>query len=183
MKIAWPGFNDQRTVILPFDRRCLVIPVNPIVLDGEPFEPKAEFHVTLIGKRVAGPLLERMAHDAAVEALLEQAFQAIDWSCEQTGPVHLLSRTRQRPDSSGRMSASIEKSIVLRLKMPGMAEFYGVLKSQEVIDSSAPVPPPHITLYTCNYPRGIGVSSVEVLDELSGKILSVNEFNEWCRKQ
>lgn len=183
MKIPWPGFNDQRTVILPIDQRCLIVPIRPLVLDGEPFEPKAEFHVTLIGKRVAGPLLEKAAREAAVETLLEQAFQAIDWSYEQTGPVHFLSRTRKRSDASGKIRPSIDKSIVLGLKMPGMAEFYEALKSLELIDSGAPVPPPHITLYTCNYPRGIGVSSAEVLDELSEKILSVSEFNDLCCKQ
>ena len=180
MKITWPGFNEQQTVIIPLGKSSFDVSDHPVIVQGEQFKPKDELHITLIGKTLGRLLLEKIAHCPEIEMQLEQAFQNIDWSTKQTGPSHILARTKEKMGNDGVAILETQKSIILQLGMPGMEAFYDYLKSQDLINSAYPAPPPHVTLYTWNCPSGIGVSSAEMLDDLSEEILSLSELKDLC---
>jgi hypothetical protein len=183
VKIPWPGFNEQQTVIIPLGKSSFDVADHPVIVQGEQFKPKDELHITLIGKRLARLLLEKIAHYPEIEMQLEKAFQNIDWSFKQTGPIHILAHTKDKMGNDGVATPEIQKSIILQLGMPGMAAFYDYLKSRDLIGSAYPVPPPHVTLYTRNCPGGIGVSSVKALNELSRETFSINSLRKLCMNQ
>ncbi len=62
------------------------------------------------------------------------------------------------------------------IDLKGLEEFYELLISKGFISDLSMIPPAHITLYTQNCSRGIGVQSTEVLSELSKKIIHTNEL-------
>ena len=66
------------------------------------------------------------------------------------------------------------------IEMPGVTTFYDQLKSLGLIDLEAPVPPPHVTMYTQNCHLGIGVPNDDALNILSRETLSVNTLNKFC---
>lgn len=171
-QLNWPGFNDEGTVLITLSPGTFCFSTNSVEIDGEYFEPKEELHVTLIGTKLGSFMLDQISHDRAIEAMLKQTYEDIDWSFEQTGPVHILSRTK---------GGVKQKSIILLIDMPGIKLLYDRLKTLGLIDLKTPVPPAHITLYTQNCAHGIGVPSDEALNELSSKTFSVNRLNELCK--
>ena len=167
------------SVIIPLERDDFFFPSNKIRFDGEWFEPKDELHITVIGKQHGKALIDRIAQSADIEAVIGRAFEAIDWQFNTTGPVHVLSRLKEETGSE-EAGTVLEKTIIIRLDMPGMAFFYDGLKDQGLIPNDLPTPPPHVTLYSRNCPGGIGLPDDSVLNELSCETLSVMEFRAVC---
>jgi len=168
MKLKWPGFNERGSVIIDLMPEYFCLKDSTVVLDGLAFNMKEELHVTLIRSELGLLLQDIINLNQKIRQKLRDTFEDIDWSFKQTGPVHILSRKKNNV---------LQGSIILLIEMPGMTEFYDQLKLSEIIDIETPVPPAHVTLYTYNCPFGIGVPSVQVLDELSVRTLSLNEFN------
>jgi hypothetical protein len=169
MRLKWPGFNNEGTVVFELsDGYCYPLK-DEIDVFGELYSAKAEQHITLIGTRLGELLLRAMKQDQTIESLLARTFEEIDWSFKQSGPVHILSREQD---------GIVQKSIIILVDMPGVMAFYQQLKALGIIDPDTPLPPPHITLYTLNCPTGIGVPSQKILDILSIKTLSVEAFEQ-----
>lgn len=183
MKMLWPGFNAQGSVIIPLEMSSFPVSPDAIVLSGERFEPKEELHVTLISKKTGITIQGKMITRPEIESGLAQKFDEIDWAYEKTGPVHLLSRAREYSDEEGELKARIEKTIIMRLKMPGIAMFYDYLKSRDLLDSDCPAPPPHVTLFTRNCPVGIGLPDLERLEALTCRTFPIVAFNDLCANQ
>lgn len=169
MRLKWPGFNKEGTVLIEPASGFFCDIKSEIDVQGEIFTAKHEQHITLIGTRLGAILLQLIKQERKIESLLEETFEAIDWSFKQTGPVHILSREQE---------GIVQKSIIILVDMPGVTTFYQQLKTQEIIDPDTPLPPPHITLYTLNCPSGIGVPSQKMLGTLSIKTLSVDAFEQ-----
>jgi len=169
MKISWPGFNEKSCLLIELLPESFCLAKENINVFGEHFTPKDELHVTLIGSKTGSIILGRVKQDQTINQLLENMFGDIDWSFKQTGPVHILSRSK---------GSVVEKSIIMLLEMHGVTAFYEQLRSHGLIDSNTPVPPPHVTLYTHNCPLGIGVPDNKSLKALSIKTLSVKTLDE-----
>ena len=183
MKLPWPGFNEKQTVIIPLGKNSFDVSDHPVIFQGTQFLPKDEFHVTLVGKCPGKLLQEKIALNPEIEAQLKQVFQNIDWSFRRTGPIHILSRTREKTGNDGIAVPVIQKSIIQQLTMPGMPIFYDYLRAQGFLEPDWPAPPPHVTLYTRNCPYGIGVASLDELQELSKGGLSIKELRKLCKSQ
>jgi len=169
MRLQWPGFNDEGTVIIELPQKSIRPEKMSIEVSGKLFTVKDEFHVTLIGTQLGLILLDKIKQDAAVETLLKKTFESIDWTYGQSGPVHMLSRKKGR---------NVQKSIIILIDMPGVTEFYQRVNILGLIDAETPVQPAHITLYTYNCPLGIGVPSDAALKELTTKTLTLDEFKK-----
>ena len=169
MKLQWPRFNDERTVIIELPQKSIRPEKMSIEVSGKLFTVKDEFHVTLIGTQLGLILLDKIKQDAAVEILLKKTFESIDWTYGQSGPVHMLSRKKGR---------NVQKSIIILIDMPGVTEFYQRVNILGLIDSDTPAQPAHRTLYTYNCPPGIGVPSDVALKELTTKTLTLDEFKK-----
>jgi hypothetical protein len=169
MRLKWSGINAKGNVLIDLESELFCLAKSPILVQGEHFTPKDELHVTLMGSEHGLILQDKIQHDQTIGKLLEKTFEEIDWSYKQTGPVHILSRSEE---------GVVERSVIMLIEMPGVTTFYDQLKAIGLIDLEAPVPPPHVTMYTKNCPLGIGVPSDEALNILSIKILSVNSLND-----
>ncbi len=171
MRLKWPDFNEKGTVIIELAPESFCLAKNNIELLDEIFTPKEEIHITLIGSELGLIIQDKIQHNKTIKKILEKTFEEIDWSFNQTGPVHILSRSNK---------GVTEKSIVMLVEMPGVTEFYVQLKTLGLIDAETPVPPPHVTMYTQNCPPGIGVSSNKALNTLSIKTFAVKVLNKLC---
>lgn len=171
MKLLWPGFTEEGTVLIELAAESFCLAKNKVEVLGEIFTAKEELHVTLIGSELGLSFMDKIQHDQTIDKLLKKTFEEIDWSYEQTGPVYILSRSKE---------GIVEKSLILLIDMPGVTIFYNQLKALGLIDLETSVPPPHVTMYTQNCPSGIGVPSDDALNTLSTKTLSVNTLNKLC---
>ena len=171
MRLKWPGINESSTVLIELAADSFCLAKNEIKVFGETFTPKEELHVTLIGSKLGLIFQHKIKQNKAINTLLKNIFEDINWSFKQTGPVHILSRNKGKV---------IQKSIIMQLDMSGLTTFYDQLKAHGLIDLETPVPPPHVTMYTQNCPSGIGVPSDDALNILSSKTLSLNSLNKLC---
>jgi hypothetical protein len=168
MRLEWPGFNEKGSVIIDIALEEFCYTANTVVFENFIFSAKEEVHVTLISSELGSILLHKIKLHPAIRRRLRDIFEEIDWSFKKTGPVHVLSRKKEDV---------VQKSIIMQIEMPGVAEFYDQLKVNGMIDAETPVPPPHVTLFTFNCPVGIGVPSVDALNELTVSIFSIDEFS------
>ena len=163
MHFIWPGISPDSTLIIPVDRNEFGIQASPVELAGKIFKPKREAHITVFGSSVGRALRQQIARKPEIEKQLSLAFENTDWSYKKTTDLRRLARA-----CTGQSAAdATEESIIILLEMEGLTSFYENLKTLHLIDSDLPVPPPHVTLYTLNCDKGIGVHSQQELSELT----------------
>lgn len=169
MRLRWPGVNENGTVLIDLSAESFCLARHDIEVLGEMFTPKDELHVTLISGEIGLRFQQQIKQDKTIDSLLAKTFEEIDWSYEQKGPVHILSRKNE---------SIIQKSVIMLVEMRGVTEFYDQLKALGLIETTTPVPPAHVTMYTHNCPLGIGVPDQKMLDILTIKKLSLNALNK-----
>lgn len=162
----WPGWTQQKTLLLPIDADAWPPPTAPVLLDGLHFVPKPELHVTLIGRALGQQLLASPGERRYRTLVARTAFESLDWSFARTGPLLRLEKHGAEGGPDDRMGALIEL-----VELPAMAEFHrqlGLLLGREL-----QVPPPHVTLYTAGKSKGVGVPNANALREFT-----VREFRQ-----
>jgi hypothetical protein len=161
----WPGLTSRNTLIIRVDKSDFGIGSTPIRYSGKRFIPKQEAHITVLGSTLGSQLLQQFVNNTFAEQQVRQAFESTDWCYTKTHDLRHLAR--KNPELTG--ADKTEESIIMRLEMGGMEEFYTRLKSLGLINKDQPVPPPHVTLYTRNCDLGIGVHSESELIKLTRK--------------
>ena len=129
--------------------------------DRNEFTSKEEYHVTVVGKKTQERLLAEGMLDKVSE-LLEQTPQ---WSVVSLDDILLL-RNFETDDSGDQV---IEESIIQLVTLSGLNAIYDEIR--ETTGLSISTPPAHITLFTKNADRGIGLYSNEQLTEYTVKKL------------
>lgn len=160
LRRIWPGLGPLNTLVISIDRHEFGIGPEPVDYAGKLFLPKQEAHITIFGSALGSRLSQQFDHDSGLEQKVRQAFEYIDWCYEKTSDLRHL--VRQQTDDS-----DIEESIVMLIRMDGITVFYKRLMALGLISADHPVPPAHVTLYTRNCDRGIGVNSDAELTELT----------------
>lgn len=160
----WPGLTRQRTLILPAPRREWPLPPGERCIDGVAFVPKRTLHITLAG-RDAIAAVEHVHSCERAETVLRKAFVACDWRYRRTRQYLRLRKPQPPEPEAG--------SIIERLDLPGMADFYRALATAGI---AWPVPPAHVTLWTHARPRGIGVPDEATLARLRVRDVSAREL-------
>lgn len=161
-EISWPGLTKFNTLILNVDKRDLGIQTTPLEFANQLFTPKQETHITVFGSSLGAQLQQQFTSRPGLELDVCQAFESTDWSYQKTTDLRHLVKI-----SGSATFQQVEESIIMLIKMEGMAVFYSKLKSLKMIADDYPLPPPHITLYTRNCDSGIGVRSDDELTALS----------------
>lgn len=155
---------------------ALVLPIPPahwppprtaVGIDDVRLEPKAELHVTLVG-RALGAELHAAFGDRAT-ALVAAARDAHDWDFERRGDWLLL---RKPVTDKGR--ATIAHALIERVDLPALAPFHRALG--RLLGRQLPLPPAHVTLYTAGHARGIGVSSPARLRAFTVRRIGTDEL-------
>lgn len=119
------------------------------------FIPKAEYHLTVIGKKTQTALAENGRLDDAM-ALVGAVPH---WKIGSLGNFYVLNN-READDQGHDI---LEESIIQLLDLPVMDELYDKIRQATHMDIETP--PAHVTLYTKNADRGIGVYSQAQLAE------------------
>jgi hypothetical protein len=166
-QLNWPGLTSLNTLIIHVDRNDFGIKSTPIEYSGRTFIPKQEAHITVLGSDLGTHLQQLFTNNSLVEQQVKRAFESTDWSYTKTHDLRHL--VRKNAELTGMNNT--EESIIMRLKMGGMAEFYAKLKKLGLIRKDQPVPPPHVTLYTRNCDAGIGVHSESELTSLTCELI------------
>lgn len=159
--MRWPGFTAERTLLVPVRDA----PSRPLVLDGVAFEPKRERHVTVVGRALGARLGEAIAAGRFAEADLAHAFEALDWTHDDTDAYVWLAK-----DKDGVRA----ESIVELVAMPAMTAFHFAL-GRKLGEALAP-PPPHVTRWVRGDPEGIGVPDEATLAALTVRLVAAEEL-------
>ena len=117
----------------------------------------------MFGPDLGTHLQQLFTDNPLVEQQVIQAFESTDWCYTKTDDLRHL--VRENSELTG--MDKTEESIIMRLEMGGMAEFYTKLKQLGLTHKDHPVPPPHVTLYTRNCDLGIGLHSESELTKLT----------------
>jgi hypothetical protein len=149
---TWPGWSDDNTLVLPVDAAP---PASPLTLDGRDFQPKGELHVTLVG-RALGEELRHVLGERR-EVATRPAFEALDWSFERSGVGLLIEKSGSAGDQ-GRVAGA---TVIEPVELPALDFYYHWLGG--LLGRELAVPPAHITLYTLDGARGIGIPTVRSL--------------------
>jgi len=169
----WPGFSETGSILLPLSSGQFEQLAPLIEIEGQQFEIKDEFHITVMSKKSGANLEMTVLHDPVKHAELARAYKSTNWSFHETSELRLIQR--EKPNRDGEMIK--QQSIIVVLKMPGLDNFYNALKEASLIDASIPVPPPHLTLYTNNCDSGIGIPDWETLQNQTMHTYTADEFD------
>lgn len=143
---AWPGWTKEHTLILPLDTAP---PAQPLRIDGREFAPKDELHITLVGRALGRELAHALGR--RLDAATRPAFEALDWTHEPSGERLLI----EKPGTTDAGERGTVASVIECVELPALSFYYRWLG--ELLGRQLPVPPPHVTLYTFNKARGIGI--------------------------
>jgi hypothetical protein len=140
-----------------YGRFLLDVPAGTVVTQPETeayatqhgFRQKDEQHVTVIGKRTQQLLNEC----GKLDEVMSIASSVADWPIAEYGDIVVLKNTEV--DEKG--YETIEESIVRLIALPEIDRLYDQIRA--ITGMSIETPPPHVTLYTKNADRGIGVYS------------------------
>ena len=163
--IKWPGFSSTSALIIDVDRQMLGIKLEKIRYSDKVFKAKQELHITILGSSLGNMLLDQISRSPDIEHQLHEVFEHIDWTYRTTNEYRHLSR--EVLDQNNELMT--EETIILLVDIRGMRDFYSELKSMKLIPDNQPVPPAHITLYTCNCDKGIGIPDESKLADLTRK--------------
>jgi hypothetical protein len=146
----WPHWTDTGTLLLAIAPDAWRPPSRGVRVDGIDFAPKAELHVTIVGRVLGGEARAAIVGDVAVAAAIDEAITSLDWSWTRRRTWWLLNKH----------DGLFEKtSIVETIALPAMREFHARLGT--LLGRALPVPPPHVTLHVAGDAEGIGVPDEE----------------------
>lgn len=112
------------------------------------YKPKEEYHVTVIGLDMA-TTIHTLGKTNDVQALISRFSWTIELSTHYTELA--------KDDENG----IHRQSIILRVRVPELVQFYAEL--EKILQIKFSIGPAHVTLYTKNYDRGIGLYSADDL--------------------
>ena len=125
------------------------------------FKPKDEYHVTVLGKKTQ----ERLLSEGVLDRVIRLLDETPRWNIASLGDILLLRNIET--DDGGKQV--IEESIVQLVTIPELGTLYDEIR--KTTNLNIPTPPAHITLFTKNADRGIGLYSNKQLAEYTVKKL------------
>ena len=177
-EIVQDGSAKDGTYILPITaqvERLFNLPPT-ILIEGEVFERKKEFHVTLLGFGTRERLKKRIEEEAEAGQNLVQEINAIlsgidfSFSPSLTG-VALVQNLDYDQEAviaqTGRAAFESESTVVLGIDMPGLAEFYERMRA---LGLELGCPAAHVTLYLKQNggATGLGIAITDFQAQIAG---------------
>jgi hypothetical protein len=127
------------------------------IRDG--FTEKSEFHVTIIGFKLANLIKKAVKKDPALLERIQSIVRNSHFQIKLRPEV--FSIEKEYPDEG------LRRSYVQMIDVDGLDEFYRQLGEAMDLDSPIAPPPSHITLFTKGSSQGIGINSVEDFQKLN----------------
>jgi hypothetical protein len=158
MHISYPYKYDYGYIGLA-DIQIDVLPES-VTVEGSTLLRKIEFHISLLHVEGIAQLIDA-THAVSIEAELVERFATYitDHDLSHYGSIKHF-RLVERAD---------RKSLILMTEVPGLVEFFNELSEAYAVD--LPVQPTHITLYTLQPDKGIGLLSDAELERDSREVV------------
>lgn len=128
------------------------------------YTPKDEYHLTVVGKKTQQILSEYGYLDDVVRLIDSEA----RWEIRSWSDIKVL----QNVEIDDQGNEVVEESIIQLVSLPAMNKLYD--KICAITHLAIETPPAHITLYTKNTARGIGIYSQSQLEEYT--IATLDQF-------
>lgn len=165
-----PDFDEKnRTILLQYNPGLdgIIIEADGLNHEGKHFDPKEEFHVTIVGFKTGGLIKKAIKADDTVADKIDALIANIDWKVSALSEkLHLSKDTTVNVKGGGEETVHRE-SIIQMVSVSGLEEFYE--KLNDILGSSLETPPAHVTLYTHGDKTGIGVYSQADLESANPK--------------
>lgn len=145
--------ETEGTLLLAIPASGLEPPGTPVRLPEGEFLPKTELHVTVIG-REPGARLQRAG--VTMDTVRRHA-RRVTWTVHPRDAFWLI----EAPPKPGYVET--RRSIIQLVDVPGLETFLDALG--ESCGIRLPVPPAHVTWFTQNWSRGIGLDSEDEFRE------------------
>jgi len=162
-----PRLNRKSgTIILDLDSRLIDIEQLRIRLESQMFEPKDEFHFTVVGTRNGKKLAGAIKSQPGLSKKVGELIRTSNWELGSTPQIYKVTKEYAIPDpKTGENRSESRQSVVQVLDLPGLDAFYRNLNAI----SSAEIEPqfPHITLFTMGDKMGIAINSREEFEKMS----------------
>lgn len=153
--IMSPGGNTDASWCLPLDERLFAGLPGQFNVHGHEFARKSEFHITVLSVSQQAMLAEQMGSEAAA-AWLQSASIRWNWRFRVRNRLWLLTRERD---------GVVQRSLVVRVDQPAQGVLRRTLWKRHGVALGYALP--HITLYTHQCDRGIGVGNRQVWRQLN----------------
>jgi hypothetical protein len=128
---------------------------SPVVeIAGRTFDPKAEYHITLVGSDLAASIAASPGGSGRLIELLAEVSAWPPWR------YRLLDEYVHVRKVEGELT---NESVIVMAEVEQAAEFYDALERLAL--APLPRPPLHVTLYTYGDERGIGLPTLEALKQ------------------
>lgn len=163
--MRWPGFTPEGNLVVPVAEREPPLPARALVLDGTRFEPQQALHVTVVGRALGARVAGAIARGDFDERALADAFEALDWSHDDTDAWIWLRKSKP---------GGVADSLVELVDLPALAAFHFALGRR--LGARLPVPPAHVTRWVRGDPEGIGVPDEAALRELTVRLVAREEL-------
>lgn len=153
-------FNPETgRFLLELEKADVGLEDRPVTYHGKSFWPKEEVHITIIGGRLAETLALTFQSDSALKEKVQQAITRTAWRYRLEDEWYHVVRDDEVARERGK---GVAESIIRMATVPPLSGFYRRL--EELLDVTIPERPAHVTLYTWNDPRGIGIPTWELFD-------------------
>ena len=155
------NFNPETgRFLLQLRREDVGLGNEPVTYRGKTFWPKQEVHITVTGGPLAETLAGRIAADPSLEEEVREAIAEMTWHYRLEDEWYHVVRDDRVARERGK---GVAESIVRMATVPPLSHFYRRLEA--IVGVAIPERPPHVTLYTWNDPRGIGIPTWELFDQ------------------
>lgn len=179
VSLAEIGFTEEDTLLIPLHLQDFELAPKGIRYRDKAFEPKREVHITIVGRDLGRELEELYASDPVIHARLkrivsEAPWRQAGWRYQKMRSMYHVADYKQVESPEGETEIVHAESIILMVEAPGVGTFFGQLS--EIVGRPLEVPPLHVTLYTRNYPHGIGIPNRGTFNKLVIKEVSSDEL-------
>lgn len=152
------NFNPETgRFLLELEKADVGLEDRPVTYHGKSFWPKEEVHITIIGGHLAETLALTIQTDSALEEKVQQAIIRTEWRYRIEDEWYHVVRDDEVARERGK---GVAESIIRMATVPPLLGFYRCL--EELLEVTIPERPAHVTLYTWNDPRGIGIPTWEL---------------------
>jgi hypothetical protein len=142
---------------------------------GKEFEPKEEFHITVIHGRLGEWLMQFSTANYGFLQSLKELIINTNWTYEIGNEYRHVAKEKESANEEGVLK--VPESIILNVMVPEIQNFFSRLS--DLARKNIPVPIfPHITLYTYHDRRGIRIYDAEDFNNRVKEIITLKDLQD-----
>ena len=145
------------------------------VFEGKCFQPKAEYHITIISKPIGEKLNSLAAGDPNFLHKLIELIKNTSWLVGNGTEFSHVVKDKGDTQKTGEADQEIPETIIVGVPLSGIEAFYNGL-SELAGETIAPPYYTHVTLFTYRNEHGIRVSTKQEFDDYVKREINLDEL-------